>query len=155
MSTPEACCLKRTQDMPPPGGYKPIPWKRVPAKQFFNGYILFTAYAVVTTGALYLFYLTSEKIKKHEIELRSNKMAIYPMLLAERDRAFLRQLLLNRNEEERLMADVPGWKVGHYYGEKVFNLTPSDAYVQPNFHEYYAHCDPRAFFKRAYLKLRS
>ncbi|KAI5634370.1 GRIM-19 protein domain-containing protein [Phthorimaea operculella] len=155
MSTSSTCCIKRTQDMPPPGGYKPIPWKRVPAKQFFNGYFLFAAYAVVTTGALYLFYLTEKQIKRHEIELRSNKMAIYPMLLAERDRAFLKQLRKNRDEEERLMADVPGWKVGHYYDEKVYNLIPSSAYVQPNFHEYYAHTDPKEFFRRAYLKLWS
>lgn len=25
------------QDMPPPGGYKNIPYKRVPAKSFFGG----------------------------------------------------------------------------------------------------------------------
>lgn len=25
------------QDMPPEGGYKPIPYKRIPAKTFFSG----------------------------------------------------------------------------------------------------------------------
>lgn len=27
----------RRQDLPPPGGYNPINYKRVPARTFFNG----------------------------------------------------------------------------------------------------------------------
>jgi hypothetical protein len=28
---------KIRQDLPPPGGYKPIPYIRIPAKQYFSG----------------------------------------------------------------------------------------------------------------------
>lgn len=43
--------------------------------------------------------------------MRSAKMAIYPMLLAERDREYLKQLRRNRDAEAELMRDVPGWEV--------------------------------------------
>ncbi|XP_047995832.1 NADH dehydrogenase [ubiquinone] 1 alpha subcomplex subunit 13 [Leguminivora glycinivorella] len=145
----------RKQDLPPPGGYKPIPYKRIPAKQFFSGYAMFAGFIGMTTGSLYLYYLNYKQIKKHEIEMRSAKMAIYPMLLAERDREYLKQLRRNRDAEADLMKDVPGWEVGTYYGEKVYKLLPPDTLVEPIFHEYYAHTDPMAWYKRAYIKLLS
>ncbi|CAK1581211.1 unnamed protein product [Parnassius mnemosyne] len=151
----EACQIARKQDLPPPGGYKPIPFKRVPAKTYFSGYTLFAGYIGVTIGAIYLYNLTLKKVKKHEIEMRSAKMAIYPMLLAERDREYLKQLRRNRDAEAELMRDVPGWEVGTYYGERIYKLVPPDALVEPIFHEYYAHSSPTEWFKRAYIKLRS
>lgn len=65
----------------------------------------------MTAGAIYLYYLNYKRILREEIEMRSAKMAIYPMLLAERDREFLKQLRRNRTAEADLMRDVPGWKV--------------------------------------------
>ncbi|XP_063539904.1 NADH dehydrogenase [ubiquinone] 1 alpha subcomplex subunit 13 [Cydia strobilella] len=147
--------VARKQDLPPPGGYKPIPFKRIPAKQFFSGYAMFAGFIGMTTGALYLHYLNYKWVKKHEIEMRSAKMAIYPMLLAERDREYLKQLRRNRDAEAELMKDVPGWEVGTYYGEKVYKLLPPDTLVEPIFHEYYAHTDPIAWYQRAYIKLMS
>ncbi|KPJ15823.1 NADH dehydrogenase [ubiquinone] 1 alpha subcomplex subunit 13 [Papilio machaon] len=151
----DACQVIRKQDLPPPGGYKPIPFKRIPAKQYFSGYTLFAGYIGMTIGAIYLYNLTAQRIKKHEIEMRSSKMAIYPMLLAERDREYLKQLRRNRDAEAELMKDVPGWEVGTYYGEPVYKLVPQDALVEPIFHEYYAHTNPSDWFRRAYIKLRS
>ncbi|XP_049871553.1 NADH dehydrogenase [ubiquinone] 1 alpha subcomplex subunit 13 [Pectinophora gossypiella] len=147
--------LARKQDLPPQGGYQPIPYKRVPAKTFFSGYTMFAGYLGMTAGALYLYYLNYKEIKKHEIEMRSSKMAIYPMLLAERDRAYLKQLRKNRDAEAELMKDVPGWEVGTFYGERVYKLLPPDTLVEPIFHEYYAHSEPKEWFRRACLKLRS
>ncbi|KAI5651537.1 GRIM-19 protein domain-containing protein [Phthorimaea operculella] len=151
----EACQIARKQDLPPPGGYKPIPYKRVPAKTFFSGYAMFAGYIGITTGALALFYINQKRIKKNEIEMRSAKMAIYPMLLAERDREYLKQIRRNRDAEAELMKDVPGWEVGTYYGERVYKNIPADTLVEPIFHEYYAHTEPSEWFRRAYLKLRS
>lgn len=72
---------------------------------------MFAGYIGMTTGALYLYYLNYKQIVRDEIEMRSAKMAIYPMLLAERDREFLKQLRRNRDAEAELMKDVPGWEV--------------------------------------------
>ncbi|CAH2049507.1 unnamed protein product, partial [Iphiclides podalirius] len=151
----EACQIARKQDLPPPGGYKPIPYKRLPAKQLFSGYTIFAGYIGMTVGAIYLYNLTAKQIKKHEIEMRSAKMAIYPMLLAERDREYLKQIRRNRDAEAELMRDVPGWEVGTYYGERVYKLIPPDTLVEPIFHEYYAHSSPSDWYRRAYIKLRS
>ncbi|CAH0725042.1 unnamed protein product, partial [Brenthis ino] len=151
----EACQIARKQDLPPPGGYKPIPFKRLPAKQYFSGYTMFAGYIGITAFALYLYNITNKNIRKNEIEMRSAKMAIYPMLLAERDREYLKQLRRNRDAETELMRDVPGWEVGTYYGERVYKNVPPDTLVEPIFHEYYAHSSPYEWFKRAYIKLRS
>lgn len=75
------------------------------------GYTLFAGITAMTIGGLYLYNLNYKKILKHEIELRSSKMAIYPMLLAERDREYLKQLRRNRDAEAELMKNVPGWEV--------------------------------------------
>lgn len=73
---------------------------------------MFAGYIGMTVGALYLYNLNYKQIKRNDIEMRSAKMAIYPMLLAERDREFLKQLRRNRDAEAELMRDVPGWEVG-------------------------------------------
>ncbi|CAG9790822.1 unnamed protein product [Diatraea saccharalis] len=151
----DACQVVRKQDLPPPGGYKPIPYKRLPAKQYFSGYAMIAGYLGITAAGLYIYSLNYKKIKRDEIEMRSAKMAIYPMLLAERDREYLKQLRRNRDAEAELMKDVPGWEVGTYYGERVYQNVPADALVEPIFHEYYAHADPREWIRRTYLKLRS
>ncbi|PZC85188.1 NADH dehydrogenase [ubiquinone] 1 alpha subcomplex subunit 13 [Helicoverpa zea] len=147
--------VARKQDLPPPGGYKPIPFKRVPAKTLFSGYTMFAGYFGITAFAMYLYSLNYKQIVKDEIEMRSAKMAIFPMLLAERDRAYLKQLRKNRDAEAELMKDVPGWEVGTYYGEKIYKLLPPDSFVDPIFHEYYAHSRSWEWYQRAYLKLRS
>lgn len=73
---------------------------------------MFAGYLAMTFGSAYIFSFTERKIRKQEIEARSSKMAIYPMLLAERDREYLKQLRRNRDAEAELMRDVPGWEVG-------------------------------------------
>lgn len=72
---------------------------------------MFAGYAGLTLVSIYLYNLTAKRIQKNEIEMRSAKMAIYPMLLAERDREYLKQLRRNRDAEAELMRDVPGWEV--------------------------------------------
>lgn len=34
----------RTQDLPPPGGYDKIPFKRIAARKYFSGYQMFLGY---------------------------------------------------------------------------------------------------------------
>ncbi|KAK9880231.1 hypothetical protein WA026_010105 [Henosepilachna vigintioctopunctata] len=132
--------VTKRQEMPPDGGYKTIPFKRVPARQFFSGYALIGGYLGMTAGAAYIYYLNCLQVQKEEIELRSGRIAIEPLLKAERDREYLKQLRRNRDEEAKLMANVEGWKVGTLYGEPIFKTRP-DAFIEPKFHEYYMHTD--------------
>lgn len=87
------------------------------------GWQMLGAYAAVTTVGMYIYYLNAKMIKREEIEMRSAQNVIFPVLIAERDREYLKQLRRNRDEEAKLMANVPGWEVGffnEYYGIKIF-----------------------------------
>lgn len=50
-------------------------------------------------------------LRRQKIEMRSARIALHPLLLAERDREYLKQLRRNRDEEAKLMANVKGWEV--------------------------------------------
>nr|XP_045592928.1 NADH dehydrogenase [ubiquinone] 1 alpha subcomplex subunit 13-like [Procambarus clarkii] len=128
-----------SQDLPPRGGYAPITFARIPARSYFSGYQLFAGYAVVTSIAAYFYYKTYKKIKIREIEKRSGDLAIEPLLLAERDREFLKQMRRNRDEEAKLMANVEGWEVGKYYSEPIFKTVSDKRYIDPVVQEYYIH----------------
>jgi NADH dehydrogenase (ubiquinone) 1 alpha subcomplex subunit 13 len=66
------------------------------------------------------------------VENRSGKLATLPLLMAERDREYLKQLRRNRDEEADLMKNVPGWVVGTWYGEPIFKTKPNDAFLDPS-----------------------
>lgn len=103
----------------------------------------------MTTGAYYLYYLNCKAVKNRELESKGASLAIYPLLLAERDRAYLKQLRYNREEERELMKNVPGWKVGTWYGEPIYKLAKPDTLVEPDFYEYFVHA------KYSDIKMRS
>lgn len=65
----------------------------------------------ITAGATYLYSLNCKSVKKDRVENRSGRLAILPVLVAERDREYLKQLRRNRDEEEELMKNVEGWEV--------------------------------------------
>merc|ERR1719461_2791251 len=77
--------------------------------------------------------LTQEKI-----EANSNNLALTPLMLAERDREYLKQLRRNRDAEEKLMKDVEGWEVGTFYGHKVYK-TIGDKLPDVMYDEFYVH----------------
>ena len=91
---------------------------------------------------MYVYYLTCKIIARDEIEERSARYALKPLLMAERDREYLKQTLRNREEERELMKNVKGWVVGTYYGEKLYKL-PENETVQGSIHDYYVHADPK------------
>lgn len=116
---------------------------------------MIAAYAGITTVGLYIYYLNCRKIKREEIEMRSSRHALMPLLFAERDREYLKQLKRNRDEENDLMRNVPGWETGTWFGEKIFKTLPEDTLVDPIFKEYYAHAPYKAYAERANIKLYS
>lgn len=61
------------------------------------------------------------------------------MLIAERDREYLKQVKRNRDEEAELMKNVPGWVVGTYYGEPIFKTKPDDYLREGTWDELNAH----------------
>ena len=71
-----------------------------------------------------------------------------PLMLAERDRHYIRACRNNRDAELDLMADVPEWECGTWYGQKVFKTVPDSDLLhyyslgRPS-PEYGAHFEPR------------
>ncbi|KAJ9601090.1 hypothetical protein L9F63_000756, partial [Diploptera punctata] len=136
------------QDMPPRGGYNPITFARIPARKYFSGSTIILGYFGMTAVASYIYYLTWKKVRQEDIEMRSGRIALHPLLVAERDRAFLKQVRRNRDEEAQLMANVPGWEVGTWYGEPVYKTIPQDTLVIPSIEEFYAHASDKELRKR-------
>jgi len=58
------------------------------------------------------------------------------------------QVRRNRDEEAALMANVPGWEVGTYYGEKVYKTLPEDSWKEIPLREYFAHVSLADWKKR-------
>uniref|UniRef100_A0A7R9F0U3 NADH dehydrogenase [ubiquinone] 1 alpha subcomplex subunit 13 n=1 Tax=Timema bartmani TaxID=61472 RepID=A0A7R9F0U3_9NEOP len=134
-----ASAIKYLQDLPPVGGYKAIPFERIPTKRLFSGYSMFLGYAGITTVGFYLYYLTLKKVTNEELENKGGK--------------FLKQIRRNREEEAKLMANVPGWEVGTWYGEPIYKTLPKDTLIEPFFHEYFAHAAPSDTEKRLLFRL--
>ncbi|KDR16119.1 NADH dehydrogenase [ubiquinone] 1 alpha subcomplex subunit 13 [Zootermopsis nevadensis] len=139
--------------MPPEGGYKPINYARISARKFFTGTTLILGYLGVTAIASYVYFLTWKKVRRDEIEMRSARLALTPLLTAERDREFLKQLRRNRDEEAELMANVPGWEVGTWFGEPIYKTLPPDTLIIPHVKEFYAHTPKSELLRKIDLKL--
>lgn len=72
--------------------------------------------------------------------------ALEPFLTAERDRVWLKHVRKNRDLENEIMKDVPGWVVGTWYGEPVY-FTLGDKWFDPTQLEYFIHAEDHTFFR--------
>ncbi|EFN82941.1 NADH dehydrogenase [ubiquinone] 1 alpha subcomplex subunit 13 [Harpegnathos saltator] len=144
-----AASTSRMQDLPPKGGYAPFQTERVKLRSVLNAKSCFGLVLGSTLFGMYSYYKTFIWIKRHEIEMRSAHLAIWPLLLAERDRAVLKQMRYNRETEAELMKNIEKWEVGTYYGEPIFFLDKEDQYRDPLFSEHFAHTHPDDFLIRS------
>uniref|UniRef100_A0A8C0CAV8 NADH dehydrogenase [ubiquinone] 1 alpha subcomplex subunit 13 n=3 Tax=Balaenoptera TaxID=9766 RepID=A0A8C0CAV8_BALMU len=121
---------KVKQDMPPLGGYGPIDYKRNLPRRGLSGYSMFA----VGIGTLLFGYWSMMKWNRErrrlQIEDFEARIALMPLLQAEKDRRVLQMLRENLEEEAIIMKDVPDWKVG----ESVFHTT---RWVTPTMGELY------------------
>ncbi|KAK6643376.1 hypothetical protein RUM43_004881 [Polyplax serrata] len=126
------------QDMPPPGGYSPIVYKRIPLK---------TGSYVVKCGALFgalalgwtMFELKKRERLFRKVEERCSALALEPLLQAERDRMVLKQIRKDQEEEERIMEGVEGWEVGKWKGMNIYDTLGENEYYDPMMAEMFAH----------------
>jgi NADH dehydrogenase (ubiquinone) 1 alpha subcomplex subunit 13 len=140
------------QDLPPKGGYGPINWARVPGKKRMSGYAAFGIFFGVTTLAWIGYYFEERYKRKWILEMNDARLAISPLLLAEEQRLHLKHLRANRDEENALMKNVPGWETGKLNGEPVYhNLNNRFPVVHPE--AYYAHAKWNEMFDRYYKRM--
>lgn len=99
------------QDMPPPGGYKALSYKRIPGQQYFTTRFLYAYFGAMTAISFVGYYAGQVRFRHKQLDNADREVAIHPFMLAERDRAYLKYLKKCRSEEEKVMKDVPNWKV--------------------------------------------
>lgn len=109
--------LPRLQDGPPPGGFPAVRYaRRIPNTGPTGAALVLGAGAIIAYG----FYqigqgnIKRRALKKEKIDAR---VAILPLIQAEEDARFVQEKQKVDEEEARIMANVPGWKVG----ENVYN----------------------------------
>ncbi|CAF1055828.1 unnamed protein product [Didymodactylos carnosus] len=138
--------LTYRQDLPPQSGYTSIPYKRVPVR-----YIpLWPFVGLWVFSNIYGYWRYQQQKKKYwqtEMELDESRNCCEAVILAEQDRLQLTQYRRNRDEEEKLMADVPGWKVGTWFGEPVYKTNVFFPDV-PNPLDYYGVSRPSTYKKQ-------
>ncbi|XP_043286503.1 NADH dehydrogenase [ubiquinone] 1 alpha subcomplex subunit 13 [Venturia canescens] len=127
------------QDLPPPGGYQTIPTERTRLKSVIGWKTGIAAFVVTNVFGWIVYSIKYRDYKRRQIEMRSARLALIPILWAERDRAFLKQTIKNRDEEADLMKDYPGWEVGTYFGEPIYKTVPEDTFIVPQLNEYAVH----------------
>merc|ERR1711874_81684 len=129
------------QDLPPKGGYEPFNYHRIPARKMYTAPLLFGGFILWEIWAHWRYRRGRRLLQADETEERSTPFALEPLMLAERDRIFIKQLKQNRDYEEKLMKDVKGWEVGTYYGIPLYNDVKNQYPIVP-WQEYYTHSRP-------------
>ncbi|KHJ75310.1 GRIM-19 protein [Oesophagostomum dentatum] len=100
------------QEMPPPGGYRKFNYGRTFPKLVWRpGVVVAAVFGASVVGAFQAIAKKKARVteKFEDVDITN---AMQPFLTAERDRYWLKLLKKNRELEEEIMKDVPGWKVG-------------------------------------------
>jgi NADH dehydrogenase (ubiquinone) 1 alpha subcomplex subunit 13 len=138
------------QDMPPEGGYGTIDITRKGARRFISNRALLVAFLGVSAYGLYDVKGVLRRATERRREKDDTFIALEPFLAAENDRSFLKTLISNKEEEEKLMKNVPGWKTGTLFGEKFFRTVPSDHLDPVKLFVFYAHRPQDEMFDNVY-----
>uniref|UniRef100_A0A8C6TUJ4 NADH dehydrogenase [ubiquinone] 1 alpha subcomplex subunit 13 n=1 Tax=Neogobius melanostomus TaxID=47308 RepID=A0A8C6TUJ4_9GOBI len=134
---------KVKQDMPPPGGYGPIDYKRNLPKRGLSGYSMFAIGIGTMIFGYWRVFKWNRERRRLQIEDLETRVALMPLLQAEHDRKTLQKLRENLEEEAIIMKDVPGWKVGESVfhtdrwvtplPDELFNLRPKEELLHKRF----------------------
>ncbi|ESO94479.1 hypothetical protein LOTGIDRAFT_189171 [Lottia gigantea] len=141
------------QEMAPKGGFGPIHWAKRTPKPLLSGFVQFGLMGGFMGFWLYMFYKFGfKRVIYEQIELQDAMAAIEPLLEAEKHRMFLIRMRQNRDYENELMKDYPGWKTGTLFGEPVFH-NKRERFMTPSLEEYYAHTETRHYNKKKFPKI--
>lgn len=56
----------------------------------------------------------------------------------------------NRDDEEKLMKNVKGWKTGTLFGEPVYKTRDQNELIPPSLNEYYVHAPDSTVHNRGF-----
>merc|ERR1719295_1149378 len=138
---------KFKQEMPPQSGYGPIEWAKVVRQRRFSGYTIFASFIGLTASSLAVMVYFKKKDRLVELEMQEARVALQPLITAERQRIILRRLRQNRDEENEIMKNVPGWETGTLYGQPVFH-NQAKRFPNVSSFEYYVHSSPKDLYEK-------
>eukprot|EP00249_Psilotum_nudum_P028818 c38754_g1_i1 orf=73-504(+) len=100
------------QDGPPPGGFPPVRYARRIPNSGPAGVVVFAVSAGVISWGMYQIGQGNIERRQLKAEKMAAREAILPLIQAEEDARFVREKNKFLEEEAKIMANVPGWKVG-------------------------------------------
>lgn len=100
------------QDGPPPGGFPAVRYARSIPNTGPSGVALVLGATAVIAFGFYQIGQGNLKRRAYKKEKLDARIAVLPLIQAEEDMRFVEQMKKNLEEEARVMASVPGWKVG-------------------------------------------
>ncbi|KAI9638823.1 GRIM-19 [Dioszegia hungarica] len=100
------------QDMPPPGGYESIKYKRNLPIRGPGGVVIFGAVAAVCAFGFWRVGMGNLEKRELQREQAWSRIYLVPLILAEQDRDAYRRNQAALAREKEIMKDVPGWEVG-------------------------------------------
>ncbi|KAK6908833.1 hypothetical protein V866_002321 [Kwoniella sp. B9012] len=100
------------QDMPPPGGYEAIKYKRNLPVRGVGGAVVFSTVAAIC--AFGFWRVGKGNVEKRELKREQawSRINLVPLLLAEQDRDAYRRQQAALAREKEIMKDYPGWEAG-------------------------------------------
>ncbi|CAM0139790.1 hypothetical protein VKS41_009336 [Umbelopsis sp. WA50703] len=108
-----------TQDLPPPGGYSEVKYRRYLPKRGPSGLVIFAGLTAICGFGFYR--VAQGNLERRELKRENiwSRIHLIPLLTAESDRDNYRRQQAALAREAEIMKDVKDWKVG----ESVYNNT--------------------------------
>ncbi|PNW71685.1 hypothetical protein CHLRE_16g664600v5 [Chlamydomonas reinhardtii] len=100
------------QDAPPPGGFPTIRIERRLPSTGPTGVAIFAGLAAIMGYGFYKLHEQRQEKRFEADEILTVRKIVHPVLQAEWDLRYLEHLKREREEEAKVMKNVPGWKVG-------------------------------------------
>jgi len=116
--------VKPVQDLPPPGGFPTLKYKRNLPSRGPSGAVLFAGFLGVVTYGWYWNIQSIQERRELKREKVWSRIHLIPLLQAESDRDEVRRQTESEAMEAKVMESVEGWNVG----ESVYH---SKRYVPP------------------------
>merc|ERR1711907_533451 len=108
----EAISKPLKQDMPRPGGFPPVRYRRDMAVRGPSGFTMFVGAAAIMAYGFYKVGQGNIKRREEHEEKLVARHNLVPFLQAEEDRRYVAAKAATVAKEAEIMKDVPGWKVG-------------------------------------------
>lgn len=116
----EAISKPIKQDMPRPGGFPPVRYRRDAAPKGASGLTMFVGGAAIMAFGMYRVGQGNIKRREEREEKLSARRDLVALLQAEEDRRYVKAKEMAVAREAEIMKDVPEWKVGEsvYHGDR-------------------------------------